>query len=125
MPDPLSSLPTEILNLILNGLGSPNWLLLRLVCRNLNEQSLDRVAKTCFTTLNSNLTPKSLLRLQQVSQLEFLRCCPQTLTIISELDERKRQTLGRRFSWTRLSQGRLAGLIRGDCLRSVTSECTS
>ena len=82
MTSHLPNLSTEIVQLITDTLESSDLFSLRLVCRAINQKTLYTFGRKCFTTLRTNLTTKSLQRLQHISKNDHLARHVETLRIV-------------------------------------------
>ena len=108
MEPTLPTLATELVELIASWLEPTDLCSLRLVCKNLRQKSI-RVFGACFTTVRTDLSQKSLQKLQEISENENLRLYVQTLLIKGN----KRKGLGRGFQWHRPFSGHLEALLPG------------
>lgn len=115
MSSKLPTLAVEIVQLITSTLESTDLLSVRLVCRELNRKSLHHFIVTCFATVRTDLTPKSLQRLQNISESKHLAQHVEALHI-KNVDG----TLERGFQWLRHPSGQLAAsLVGADLLRDI------
>ena len=92
----LSTLPIEVVELIVHTLEPNQLFSLRLVCKKLHRKTLHPF-RTYFTTIRTDLSRKSLQKLQAVSGNAQLQQHVQTLLIIKSEDD----NLGRGFQWHR------------------------
>lgn len=104
----LPTLPIEIVELIAQALESNELFSLRLVCKVLLHKTLHPFG-TCFTTIGTDLSRKSLQKLRAVSENAQLERRVQTLLIRKGEDN----TLGRGFQWHRHSSGHTEGPLLG------------
>ena len=72
MKPTLPTLATELVELIACWLGPTDLCSLRLGCNDLRQKSL-RSFGACFTAIRTNLSQKSLPRLQEISEGDILR----------------------------------------------------
>ena len=115
MSSRLPSLPVEILRLLMNNLEPTNLFALRLVCRELSRKTLHDFVRTYFAIVRTDLTPKSLQRLHDISESENLAQYVKDLRI-THFDG----ALGHGFQWPRHPLGHLAHpLIGADLLRDI------
>ena len=92
---------------------------LRLVCRGLNEKTLRDFGLTNFATVQTDLSRKSLQRLQDISESEHLAVYVQYLHIKCTDDGK----LGRGLDWRRHPSGCLADEPNGaNLLRDILSQ---
>ncbi|KAL8876143.1 MAG: hypothetical protein Q9198_005607 [Flavoplaca austrocitrina] len=68
----LSKLPAEILQLVLNNLPPADFPSVRLSSRDLHQHSLKRFSTECVATVRTDLTPRSLHELEEISDLPYL-----------------------------------------------------
>ena len=111
MSSTLPDLPVEIIDLIGTFTQPTDLRSLRLVCSKLNNKTLDQFALRNFAIIRSDLSRKSLQRLQKISQNEHFAKSVQCLRIYYHDDG----TLGKGYTWTRHPTG---SLIQGP------NECT-
>ena len=69
----LAMFAIEIIDLIADELDRTDILSLRYVCRELNRKTLHHFGHTCFRTVRTDLSRKSLQKLQELSEAESLR----------------------------------------------------
>ncbi len=69
----LAMFAVEIIDLIADALDRTDLLSLRYVCRELNRKTLRHFGYTCFRTVQTDLSRKSLQKLQELSEAESLR----------------------------------------------------
>ena len=114
MTPKLSSLPTELIELIASKVGPRDLLATRLVCRDLDEKSFRSVGETVFSEFHSDLSCCSLRKLKELSEHEHFRNHVRALLI--------REPLGFRNEsfWPRHPDGHLTALLpRIEILRKV------
>ncbi|MCJ1228107.1 hypothetical protein MMC12_004768 [Toensbergia leucococca] len=99
MPSSLSLLPIEIIETIASELDRTNLCSVRLTCRNLHQKTLHFFGQTCWSTLQTDLSPTSLQKLQSISHLDQFKHHVQTLIVKKWTDE-----LGRGFDWPRVKE---------------------
>ena len=103
MSSSLPDLPVEIIDLIGTFTQPADLRSLRLICRKLNKKTLDQFALRHFATVRSDLSRKSLQRLQRISQNEHFAQSVQCLRIYYHDDG----TLGKGYTWSRNPTGSL------------------
>ena len=109
------TLPIEIVQLIASTFEPVDLFSIRLVCRELYRKTLHHFIHTYFATIRTDLTPKSLQRLQNISDTAHLAQHVEVLHI-ANIDG----TLGRGFQWHRHPSGLLAvPLVGADLLRNI------
>lgn len=81
MASDLASLPGEITELIAGNLGPTSLRSLRMACKELNRKTFHNFGLSCFTTVRTDLTRKSLKNLQCISDEQRLRYYVQILLI--------------------------------------------
>lgn len=108
METTLPTLTTELVEHISHLLGPADISSLRLVCRRLYQQSL-RSFGALFTTIRTDLSLKSLQKLQVISEDNNLRLHVQKLLI----KQGEAGKLGQGFEWHRHSLGHLHELLPG------------
>ena len=96
MATSLSTLPVEVIEVIANALDSTDLSSLRLTCKELNRRTLCYFAQTFFATVRTDLSPKSLQKLHDISENEQFKHRAQNLLIRKWDDE-----LGQGFQWHR------------------------
>lgn len=94
MPPSLSALPIEVIGIITGDLDRKDLSAVRLVDKELHQKTLYHFGRVCFNTLKTDLSKKSVQRLQSISQAEHLNHHVQTLTIKEQDDG-----FGRGFCW--------------------------
>jgi len=104
----LPTLPIEVVELIAHALEPNQLFSLRLVCKQLHQKTLHPFG-TCFTTIRTDLSRKSLQKLQAVSENAQLQQHVQILLVIKGEDD----TLGRGFQWHRHSSGHTEAPLPG------------
>jgi len=104
----LPTLPIEVVELIAHALEPNQLFCLRLVCKQLHQKTLHPFG-TCFTTIRTDLSRKSLQKLQAVSENAQLQQHVQILLVIKGEDD----TLGRGFQWHRHSSGHTEAPLPG------------
>ena len=115
MSSKLPTLAVEIVQLLAGTLEPTDLFSVRLVCRTLNRKTLHYFALTYFATVRTDLTPKSLQRLQNISESDHLAQYVKALHI-KHVDG----TLGRGFQWHRHPSGYLAApVVDADLLRDI------
>ncbi len=115
MSSKLPTLAVEIVQLLASTLEPTDLFSVRLVCRELNEKILHYFILTYFATARTDLTPKSLQRLQNISESKHLAQHVEALHI-KNVDG----TLGRGFQWHRHPSGCLAApLVGADLLQDI------
>ena len=100
MTTTLSTLPRETIHLVAKCLDFSDSCSLRLVSKSLYSSTRFHFERTFFATVSTNLTPKSLQSLHDISQKEHLRHHVQTLQI-KECCPSKEGRLGQGFAWPR------------------------
>ena len=108
MEPTLPTLAMELVELIAHFLEPTDLSSLRLACKNLHRKSLYSFG-ACFTTFRTDLSLKSLQKLQVISEDDNLRLYVQKLLI----KPREGETLGQGFQWDRHSSGHLEGHLPG------------
>lgn len=108
MKPTLPTLATELVELIACWLGHTDLCSLRLVCKNLRQKSICLFG-AYFTTIRTDLSQKSLQKLQEISENDNLRLYVQKLLI----KENKPEELGQGFQWHRHSSGYLEAPMPG------------
>jgi len=108
MPYQLHSLPVEITQLLGIVLESTDLLAVRLVCRDLNRRTMQEFSIRFFTTLQTNLSAKSLQRLDNISKSECLAYRVESLHITDE-----EHIYGQDYQWHRHPSGRLTESLPG------------
>ena len=96
------------MELIARFLGPADFCSLRLACKNLHQKSLHSFG-AFFTTIRTDLSQRSLQKLQLISEDDNLRSHVQRLLIKPVEGE----TLGQDFQWHRHSSGHLEGHLPG------------
>ena len=104
----LPTLATELVELIACWLEPADLCPLRLVCKNLHQKSICLFG-ACFTTVRTDLSQKSLQKLQEISENDNLRLHVQELLIKGN----KPEELGQGFQWHRHSSGYLEAPMPG------------
>lgn len=112
-------LPIEIIDLIAHTVHPTDYFALRLACKAFRDKFEKHFAQKWFENLDTDLTSKSLSRLQRISQAEHLREHPQILNIIYKDDGSGQINLGRGFSWKRQPSGRLDGSVDQPCVQEL------
>ena len=108
MEPTLPALATELVELIACWLGPADLCSLRLVCKSLRQKSI-RLFGACFTTVRTDLSQKSLQKLQEISEDDNLRLYVQKLLI----KQNEHEKLGQGFQWHRHSSGYLEAPLPG------------
>ena len=108
MEPTLPTLAIELVELIARFLEIADFCSLRLTCKNLRKKSLHSFG-ALFTTIRTDLSQKSLHKLQVISEDENLRLYVQKLLVKPVEGE----TLGQGFQWHRHSSGHLEGHLPG------------
>ena len=108
MKPTLPKLATELVELIACWLGPADLCSLRLVCNDLRQKSI-RSFGASFATIRTDLSRKSLQKLQVISEDDNLRLHVQTLVIL----QCKGEKLGQDFLWHRHSSGYLEAPLPG------------
>lgn len=119
--NPFETLPVEIVESITHSLDHVDFFSLRLVCRLLGEKLAPLLARSRFTNLETNLTPKSLQRLQGIAEVDHFREYPRSLTICDRVDENVVENLGQGFFWPRNDTKRLQSLSNLPCVQTLQS----
>lgn len=96
MPSPLSTLAVEIIETIADTLDRTDLCAVRLTCKDLNRKTFHHFGRTCFTSVQTDLSHSSMQKLQSISQTEQLKHLVQKFTINERNDN-----LGRGFHWHR------------------------
>jgi len=112
MSSNIPTLATEIIELIASSLEPADLRSLRLVCRDLNKKALHYFGIANFTTIQTDLSRKSLQRLQNIAKSEHLAVHVQCLHI-KHTDDGK---LGQGFDWRRHQGNLLADQVDGAIL---------
>lgn len=94
----LSILTTEILALFFIFLTLDDLRFFRFVCRAINSKILHRFALANFTIIQTDLSPSSLQRLRDISEIEQLASHVQCLRIVHNANDEK---LDKGFNWSR------------------------
>ena len=108
MKPTLPTLATELVELIACWLEPADLCSLRLVCNDLRQKSICLFG-ACFTTVRTDLSQKSLQKLQEISENDNLRLYVQKLLIKAN----KPEELGQGFQWHRHSSGYLEAPMPG------------
>ena len=108
MKPTLPTLAIELVELIACWLGPADLCSLQLVCKNLRQKPI-RLFGARFTTVRTDLSQKSLQKLQEISEDDHLRLYVEKLLI----KENKPEELGQDFQWHRHSSGYLEAPIPG------------
>ncbi|OTA80647.1 hypothetical protein M434DRAFT_401665 [Hypoxylon sp. CO27-5] len=116
----LDLLSVELIELIAHSLDDRVELLaLRLVCRHLCEATSVLFARDWFTTLTIDFTPRSLIRLTNITRYEYLTLAVRCLQIADcfrppivrplgvHVHDRPARVLGEGLPWPRLENGNL------------------
>ncbi|KAL9619923.1 MAG: hypothetical protein Q9160_005480 [Pyrenula sp. 1 TL-2023] len=103
----ITKLPTEVIQCIAHNADPSVLLSLRLTCRTLSSQIARCFARVWFASTRADLTPKSLQKLQDISQSNHLREHVEELVIPCTLKNIPSQDLARVLSWPRSPNGRL------------------
>ena len=104
----LHTLATELVELIARFLGPADFCSLRSACKNLHQKSLHSFG-AFFTTIRTDLSQRSLQKLQLISEDDTLRLYVQKL-LIKPIEG---EILGQGFQWDRHSSGHLEGRLPG------------
>ncbi|MCJ1304731.1 hypothetical protein MMC08_007544 [Hypocenomyce scalaris] len=114
MASKLSTLPTELIELIASALEPIDLCSLRLVCKEVHKNTTDCFGHTCLTTFRTDLSRKNLQKLEELSRQKHLRHHVQTL-LIKDLRDDLRQFygLGEGFSLHRHPSGYLLDPLPG------------
>ena len=119
MSPKLPTLAIEIVEIITVLIDAADLRSLRLVCRELNDKTLRDFGLTNFATVQTDLSRKSLQRLQDISESEHLAVRVQYLHIKRKHDGK----LGRGFDWHRHTSGCLADGPNGaNLLQDILSQ---
>lgn len=106
MATSLPKLPVEVVEAIASDLNPTDLFSLRLSCKELKRKTLHHFGHTYFTILQTDLSRKSLQKIQSISENEQLRHHVQTLLIKNWADD-----LGRGFYWHRVEGRDLSGCV--------------
>ena len=98
----LSTLPTELIELVASESEHADLFSLRRVCRSINEKIFRFFSHTCFSIIQTDLSYDSLRKLKELSKHEQIRLCVQTLHIREPANDPARDLL-----WIRHSSGHL------------------
>lgn len=112
MPSKFSTLAMELIELINILLGPADLRSLRLVCRELTRKTLPHFGLANFTNLRTDLTCKSLQRLQDISETVHLAVHVHSLRIKHTDDDK----LGEGFGWRRHASGLISDHLAGTTL---------
>ena len=119
MSSKFPTLAIEVIELIVTFVAIADLRSLRLVCRVLNRKTLKSFGLANFATIQTDLSPKSLERIQSISKSEHLAVHVQCLKVKHTPDG----ILGQGFDWPRHSSGCLAENLYGaDLLRDLLSQ---
>ncbi|KAI9879848.1 MAG: hypothetical protein M1830_006871 [Pleopsidium flavum] len=108
MTSKLCTLAVELIEHIASVLEPLDLFSLRLVCKGLNEKTLHYFARTYLTTVQTDLSYKSLKELKELSAHEQLSHHIQTLLIKEGLND-----IGRGFLWNRHPSDHLLAPLSG------------
>ena len=113
------ALAAEIIELIATFVELADLRSLRLVCRDLNRKTLRSFGLANFTTIQTDLSHKSLERLRSISQSEHFALRVQSLRVKRSPDG----IIGQGFDWPRHFSGCLAENLKGtELLRDLLSQ---
>ena len=107
MASKLCALAVELVEHIASPLEPADLFSLRLVCKELNEKTFQCFGHTCFTIIRTDLSRKSLQKLEALSEHEQLRHHARALLIMGPND------IGRGFPWDRHRSGHLLAPLPG------------
>lgn len=111
----LEILAVEVVEIIANALNPTDILSVRLVCQDLNRKIQHHFSFAYFATVRADLTPKSLQRLQNISESGRLAQDVEGLHIVNV-----EGAFGRGFQWNRGPSGSLvAPLVGANLLRDI------
>lgn len=96
MPSQLSLLAVEIIETIASSLDRTDLCAVRLTCKDLNRKTFHHFGRTCFTSVQTDLSHSSMQKLQSISQTEQLKHLVRKLTI-----DKRNDHLGLGFHWYR------------------------
>lgn len=108
MSSKFPEMAAELIQQVSSTLRPADLGLLRLTCRTINQVILQQFGATNFTTVRTDLTPRSLQKLQDISLSEFARfveCLHLTMTV--DDTPQSRSTYGKGLQWHRHSSGYL------------------
>ena len=114
------TLAIEIVELIATFLEPADLPSLRFVCRELNRKTLKSFGRANFTTIQTNLSYKSLERIRSISESEHCAIYVRCLHVNASPDG----IIGHGFDWPRHSSGCLTEDLKGTALlRGLLSQC--
>ena len=112
------TLAIEVIELIATFVKFADLRSLRLVCRQLNRKTLNCFGRANFATIQTDLSYKSLERIQSISKFEHLAIHVQCLNVTHTPDG----IIGQGFDWPRHFSGCLAENLNGTgLLRDILS----
>ena len=111
------TLAIELIELIATFIDLADLRSLRLVCGELNRKTLSSFGLANFATLQTDLSPRSLERIQSILNFEYLAVHVQSLSVKQNPDG----IIGQGFDWPRHLSGCLAENSNIDPLRDILS----
>ncbi|MCJ1241677.1 hypothetical protein MMC14_009683, partial [Varicellaria rhodocarpa] len=103
----LSTLPTELVELVAGNLRHEDLLSLRLVCQSVSEKISRPFGQAWFSTLKTDLSYHSLQKLKRVAEHVRIRHCVRDLLISGHFASVLEREFGTDLPWTRSSSGYL------------------
>ena len=125
MATELPTLAVEVVEVVAGALDPTDLFSLRLACKELNRKTLSYFGRTYLTIVRTDLSRKSLQKLQEISENEQFRNRVETLLVKKWEDD-----LGRGFWWHRNPAGQVEGRLPGvqmlrDILHGKLVNCRS
>ncbi|KAJ5467888.1 hypothetical protein N7475_005640 [Penicillium sp. IBT 31633x] len=109
----LPSLPVELVELVASLLNTDDLLHLRCVCRRIQKKTFHHFAQRCFSSINTDLSGDSLVRINALSQNIALRPYVHGLAFMLQ------NGVGRGLVWDRHPWGPICAPLQVEAIRSL------